>query len=83
MATFSDTPTDPDQLARCPIPLAPGGPRCLSLVLLRDADEHERWHEELLNLLSWELPEHTGVIVAPWPPAAEHAEPEPVDGSHL
>lgn len=60
---------DPNALARCPRTFKSGGARCLSLVLVRHAAEHEAWHDELDELLSYV----GGVEVAQWP---EHDEPE-------
>lgn len=79
-----DPTADPDRMARCPLRLLGDGPRCRSLVLVRDAQEHAQWHRWLDDALQ-SVPEAAdGVEVAAWPqlPAAA-AEEAPAAGSGL
>lgn len=77
-----DPAADPDRPARCPRKLPHGRARCLAIVLVRDADEHERYHDELDELLlTAPVPEDIGVTVSPWPAREQPAQLE--HGSHL
>lgn len=73
-----DPTANPDASARCPRRLLGEGPRCRSLVLVRDAEEHARYHDRLDELL--ETPVASTVEVVDWPeapPAADTAAPAP------
>jgi hypothetical protein len=54
MAISIDPHADPNARAICPRRLLgdPSAPRCRALVLVKDAAEHERWHDHLDELLS-------------------------------
>jgi hypothetical protein len=72
-----DRNADPNAKARCPRYLLPGGlSRCRALVLVRDADEHEAWHDELEEVLTaLANGEHEQGEVVEWPERAEDDEP--------
>jgi hypothetical protein len=80
----------PDASARCPRRLLDsvaledggrsGGPRCRAIVLVQDADEHERWHEQLDDLFLHALTnpdDQAGLGVVDWPDRVRHPEPAP------
>lgn len=69
-----DPDADPNAPARCPRRLfrSPTSPRCLALVLVRDATEHEQWHDALDAALVAPVDVTSSLEVQPWP-----SEPEP------
>lgn len=69
MPALTPGPDNPDAPARCPIRLVgqEGGPRCRALILVRDAREHEAWHEALDYALQAPVTVHGGVEAVPWP----------------
>lgn len=68
MASFPpDTHPDPDAPARCPRTLPGGHARCMALVLVRDATEHEHWHDDLETALTAPVEVHGGLEAADWP----------------
>lgn len=68
---------DPNAPARCPLRLFGqlDGPRCSALVLVRDALEHERWHDALNDALQAPVEVHGGVEVTAWPERTDGPEP--------
>lgn len=68
------TGDDPNATARCPLRLLgdPSMPRCSALVKVRDAPEHERWHEALDHLLNTAPTDE----LAEWPGTPADDEPE-------
>lgn len=65
---------DPNATARCPLRLfgSDDGPRCSALVLVRDAWEHERWHDALNDALQAPVEVQSSMEVTAWP---EHVQP--------
>lgn len=78
MANFHDIDPDPNAPARCPRQLVGEGPRCKALVLVRDAAEHEAFHDRLDELLTAPVDTSGGVDVAQWPQLDEAPEPAPM-----
>lgn len=72
-----DPTAHPDQPARCPRRLfsATTGARCMALVLVRDADEHEQWHDGLDAALQAPVDVNAALEVAQWPEPATEAQP--------
>lgn len=69
MATF-DPDTREGKPAICPRQLLDEGPACRALVLAAQADEHDRYHDRLDQLLQDALDgtgAAVGVEVVPWP----------------
>jgi hypothetical protein len=73
-----DPDADPNAPARCPRRLfrSPSGPRCLALVLVRDATEHEQWHDALDAALTAPVDVSSSLEVQPWPARGEALEPD-------
>jgi hypothetical protein len=78
MTADIDPDADPNAPARCPRRLfrSPSGPRCLALVLVRDATEHEQWHDALDAALTAPVDVSSSLEVQPWPSTPE-PEPQP------
>lgn len=66
---------DPNKPARCPRTLPGGHARCRALVLVRDAYEHGRWHDDLDAALTAPVDVTSSLEVDEWPePAVEAIE---------
>lgn len=58
---------DPDKPARCPRTLPGGSARCRALVLVRDAYEHGRFHDDLDAALTAPVDVTSSLEVQEWP----------------